>query len=228
MNGREGGKREGTMSGNAHFLGTRAVPSARPSLFWLLLAHVLHILAPRPALHAISPLTTSLNTSLTPPLSFSLSSPLFSPSSAPSPLAALCQIFVAPQARPHSVPASDFAFASLCYFFRILFAVFFFFSCLPAFPLPALHTCMSLAAVGGPPLSPRLSRPKYLHLPALFVPMKWKYVNKRRKLAPAIKHTQTHTPIHTHVHTPIHTAMQARPGQAQCSCTLHIRPLGSC
>lgn len=137
-----GGKREGTMSGNAHFLGTQAVPSARPCLLWLLLAHVLHILAPRPSLH--------YTTSLTTPLSFSFPSPLVSPSPAPSPPAAMCQIFVAPQARPHSVPASDFAFASLCYFFRILFAVFFF-SCLPAFPFPALHTCISLAAVEGLP-----------------------------------------------------------------------------
>lgn len=163
---------------------------------------------PLSTLHYTSPLTT--------PLSFSLSSPLVSPSSAPSPPAAMCQIFVAPQARPHSVPASDFAFASLCYFFRILFAVFFL----------LLPTCLSFswsAHLHEPrscrrPPPQRLSRPKYLHLPALFVPMKWKYVNKRRKLAPAIKHTQTHRHIHTYTHQ---YTLPCRPSQARLSARAH-------
>lgn len=132
-----GGQREETMSDSRHaqFLATQAVPSARPCLFWLLLAHVLHILVPRPFLLFPSSITYPLPCHLffPSPLPFSLSYP----TPAPSTPAAMCQIFVAPQARPHSGPASDFTFASLYYFFRILFAVFF---TLPVFPFPALHT----------------------------------------------------------------------------------------
>lgn len=118
------------MSGSRHaqFLGTQAVPSARPGLLWLLLAHVVHILAPRPFLHFPSPITYPFPSPLTTPLPFPSS--LLFPFPAISPPAAMCQIFVAPQARPHSGPASDFAFASLCYFFRILFAVFLLPTCL--------------------------------------------------------------------------------------------------
>lgn len=144
VNGREGGKERGNYVWQRTFSWHTdcALCQAGPALASPGTCLAYFRATPLTTLHYTSPLTT--------PLSFSLSFPPFFPSSPLFPPATMCQIFVAPQARPHSVPASDFAFASLCYFFRILFAVFFF-SCLPAFPFPALHTCMSLAAVAGPP-----------------------------------------------------------------------------